>query len=302
MDVNKDNGEPNIKKDGIKVLAVIMLLTIINVLLPFLSILILFIWPLPVVYMCIKHGMKAAMIVIAVASIINGFLLSPLMGLITIAGFGLIGFVLGGSIIEDFTPVKTLLATIAAVLFSQGIIIVISYYNLGITYDSIIQDMMQFISQNPELASYQEMIKMQANLLTEIFPAITVISSIIMGIIHYYFTFWFFNKRGYQLKVYKGLKYWWFPKWFVSLGIVIFLIFNKYPVSNNLNIILLFLAFVQGFVVGLYFLDKKFDYAFVKGIYVVLIMFVPLLPVILILLGLVDMWFDLRKIREGNVG
>lgn len=44
------------------------------------------------------------------------------MGLMTIIGFGLVGFVIGNVIKEDFSPLKTLIITIITVIISQALI------------------------------------------------------------------------------------------------------------------------------------------------------------------------------------
>ena len=54
--------------DSIKSLFFIILFALINVFIPFLSIFVFFLWPLPVVYMYIKYGMKPTMRIIVIGA------------------------------------------------------------------------------------------------------------------------------------------------------------------------------------------------------------------------------------------
>ncbi len=287
-------------EDGLKALGAILLMTIVNVYVPFLSLLILVIWPVPVVYIAVKHEMREAAVVITIAAILNGLFFGPLMGLITIIGFGFVGFVIGGSLKEGFSPFKTLLLTVAGVLISQGLIIIISRYIVGFNVNNFINGLVDYVNQSQELSDFKDILEAQVQLVKMIYPAIIIVSSIVTGIFNYYISLWYLNNTGFDRPVYLPMRFWHFPRWIISLGIVISLLLKTNPVFVNLNIILFFLTFMQGFAVGLYYIDRTRNTVFLRWIYIFLIVFIPPVPILLTLTGLVDMWFDLRRLDNGN--
>lgn len=279
--------------DSVKVVAVVILLTLVNMLLPIFSMLVLFIWPIPIAYLAIKHGLRHTAITVAVLAVINGLLFSPIMGVITVIGFGLIGFVIGGCLNEDFSPLKTLIASILAVLVSHVLIVYVAHYIMGIDFNYLIQEVAGFISQNQEFSELKDILQNQLQLIRVVFPGLITISAIITGILNYYLSLWYLNRKKFNFDVFLDLKYWHFPRWVITLGIAISLIISQNPVVLNINVVLMFFAFLQGFAVGLYFISRR-DSSLLKVVYVVAIMFIPLVPILLFLLGLVDMWFNVR--------
>lgn len=283
--------------DIIKAVAAIILLTILNVYLPFFSLFVLIVWPIPIVITTVKHGVKPAGIVVTIAALISGFFFSPLMGLYAIIGFGFTGFVLGSSVNEDFSPFKILLFTIITVFISQTLILTISTQFLGYDIKQILDESMNLLLQTPQV---DEMILTQVKaLIKSIIPSIIFISATIVGIMNYYISMWYLNKWGIEKEVYRPVRFWRFPKWIISLGILFTLIYTQSQILLNINIILFFFAFLQGFGVGLYFVNKKAN-LFLTMVYVVLIFVIPVLPFALILVGLIDMWFDFRNIKREN--
>jgi len=280
--------------DIIKAVSAVVLLTILNIYIPFLSLFVLIVWPIPIVLTVIKHSSKEAAIVIAIAALINGIFFSPLMGLLAIVGFGFIGFVLGSSINEDLSPVKVLIFTVITVFISQSLILTISIQFLGFDINQIVNESMTAVMGTPQI---DELILTQIkSVIKSIIPAILFVSSVLVGVVNYYITMWYINRIGIEKKTFKDIKLWNFPKWIISLGILITLMFSQNIFLLNLNIIFSFFAFIQGFSVGLYYVNKKGN-MFLNILYVFVVFLIPLLPFALILIGLVDMWFDFRKIK-----
>lgn len=285
-------------KDSIKVLIYLLILTLINIYIPFLSILVLIIWPIPIAVIIMKYDLNTTAGVIAISALINGLLFSPLMGLLAVIGYGLVGFVIGTCLKENIKPLKTLIFTVLSVIFSYILLLSISKYLLGINLQSIINEINTILGQAGNMGNMEEMIKNQLQLLQRIFPALIVISAIITGSLNYYVTTWYINKAGFDKPTFKDIKYWALPRWFIAVGIVISLILKRYLFFVNLNMVLLFLTLIQGYAVIMYYIDKKTKNTIIKVIFTGLVLFIPLLPPAIIVLGLVDFWFDLRKLKN----
>lgn len=285
-------------KDSIKVLIYLLILTLINMYIPFLSILVLIIWPIPIVVITMKYNLNTTAGVIAVSALINGLLFSPMMGLLAVIGYGLVGFVIGSCLKEEIKPLNALIFTVLSVLFSHILLLFISRYLLGINFQSIINEINTIIGQTSNMGNMEEMLNTQLQLLQRIFPALIGISAIITGSLNYYVSTWYINKAGFDKSTYKEIKYWALPRWVIAIGIVISLILKRYLFFVNLNIILLFLTMIQGYAVSIYYIDKKTKNSIIKVIFTAVVIFIPLLPPALVLMGLVDFWFDLRKINS----
>ena len=286
----------NRTKDTLLAISAIILLTLLNLFVPLFSLFVLVVWPIPVVIIAVKHNINQAGLVIGAAALINGIFLSPLMGLMTVIGFGFIGFVLGGCINENLSPLKSLIFTILAVLLSQTLIFGVSTYIIGYNFNHIINNALDMLLQTPQID--QTLITQFKSIITMLFPAMVIISSTVMGILNYFVSIWFLNKQGYDIETFTPIHYWRFPKLLVTLGILLTLIFNYHKFLVNINVILFFVAFLQGFAVGFFYINKR-DSFFLNTLYIFLVLIIPFLSIGLIFIGLVDMWFDLRKLSKN---
>ncbi len=281
---------------GCKAVLAIIFMTFFNVFFPIFSIAVIAIWPIPVVVIAVKYGMKKAGMIIVIAAIINGFLFGPLMGLITVIGFGFIGFIIGGCLNEGLSPARTLIATIIAVIVSQVMVIVISHYIFDFNLLNVIEQIITQLTEGGELEKIKDIIQAQIEIIKSIFPALIVLASILTGIVNYYLSLWYLNNIGIKKEMFLSIKFWQFPRWYLSLGILISLLLKENIFFANLNIILLFLVFLQGFAVGLFYIDKAGRAIFLRWLYIFMVFFIPPVPVILAFIGLVDLWFNLRKL------
>ncbi len=279
-------------KDGVMVLIALFFLTILSSF-PILGFLIYFIWPIPLVYLIVKHDIQKAMLIIVISAVINGVLLGIGLGMYTIVGFGLIGFILGSAIKEGFSPLKTLLITIIAVIVSDFILIGVAPHVLNFSYNDLTQEMVQSFKSYPGLAEYSTVLEQQIRIIKNLYPSMVVITSILGGILIYYLTLWYLKKKGINRDTYKPIREWQLPKWPLSIALVICLLFKGNIIFANLLLILLFLIFLQGFAVGLYYLSKTGS----KILYVIYAIVSIIFSYIVILLGLIDMWFNIRKLK-----
>ena len=296
-----DQDLKEMRKQFLLSLIAIVILTFINVSFPFFNLAVILIWPIPIVNLAIHQGMQKATILIAIAALINGLLFNPLMGLLTVAGFGFVGFVMAGAILEKLSAFKVLLMTVLAAIASNFLIIAgISFaYDGGIlaTVQSAIADNLVPLLENGEMTAVLEA---QLELISLVIPGMLIVSGVLTGILNYYLVHWYFDIKRISIKTYNSISFWRFPTIILSLGLVISILFRGSPVGLNLLVIIIFLLFLQGFGVGLYYVRKKSKSFFLNWIYILLVIMIPVIPPFLFLLGLVDLWFDIRKLKYGK--
>ncbi len=296
-----DQDQKEMRKQFFLSLAAIIILTFINVSFPFFNLAVILIWPIPIVNLAIHQGMRKATTLVAVSALINGLLFNPLMGLLTVAGFGFVGFVMAGAILEKLSAFKVILMTVLTAITSNFIImagISLSYEGgiLG-TVQSAVADNLIPLLENGEMTAILEA---QLELISLVIPGMLIISGILTGILNYYLVHWYFDIKKISVKTYNSITYWRFPTIILSLGLVISILFRSTPVGINLLVIIIFLLFLQGFGVGLYYVRKKTESFFLNWIYILLVIMIPVIPPLLFLIGLVDLWFDIRKLEYIN--
>ncbi|MGP3778278.1 DUF2232 domain-containing protein [Halanaerobium saccharolyticum] len=282
-------------KDSIRTLAYIILLTAVNYFIPFLSMAVMILWPVPIVYLVQKKESNAVIMVIVIAALINGFLFGTVMGLMTVIGFGLVGFVIGNVIKEGLSPLKTLITAVITVIISQALIFYVSSGMLNLNYQTLLQQAVESLSSEFDQQSVEQLVTAQMSLIRMIFPALLAVSATVTGILNYYVSAWYLRRRGLNIELYKAVSSWYFPRWIVSILIVISLLLTSNPIFLNINIFMFFLAFLQGFSVLMYYLSTKGNSFLLKSFLIFLIFIFPPVPIILILLGMLDMWFNFRK-------
>lgn len=287
-------------KDSIKAVLYLLILTLVNIYIPFLSIFVLIVWPIPVAVITLKHDLNTTAGVVAISAIISGLIFGPLMGLLAVIGYGLVGFVIGNCLKEGIKPFRTLIFTVLSVLLSHILLIYIARYMMGINFQTIINQVSTLIGQTGGMGNMEDMISSQLQLIQRIFPALIVISAIITGSLNYYVTTWYIRRAGYKKPTYKKIKYWFLPRWIISLGIVISLLLQQNIFFVNLNMILLFLALIQGYAVSMYFIDERTNNSLIKVVFTAVVLFVPIFPPAIVLVGLIDFWFDFRKIKNNK--
>jgi len=287
----------NIKnyRDSLRTLVYILILTTVNYLFPFLSMVVMFLWPVPIVYLVQKEESSRVIGVVAAAALINGFFFGPIMGLITVIGFGLVGFIIGNTIKEGFPPLKTLIAAVLAVIISQALVVYVSGVIMDLNYQSLIEEVLRNLGGELDQQTVEQLIMPQLQLIRLMFPSLLAISATITGIFNYYISAWYLRRRGLNIELYKAISRWYLPRWTISVLLVISLLLRTNIVFLNFTVYLFFLGFMQGFAVLMYFLSARNSSFLLKSFMVFLIFIFPPVPIILILLGLVDMWFNFRN-------
>jgi len=153
-------------KDSIRTLAYIVLLTAINYFIPFLSMAVMILWPVPIVYLVQKKESNGVIGVVIIAALINAFLFGTVMGLMTIIGFGFVGFIIGNVIKEGLSPFKTLIVAVIAVTISQLLIFYVASGMLNLNYQTLLQQAVQNLSGDQQ--SLEQIITTQMNLIKKI--------------------------------------------------------------------------------------------------------------------------------------
>ncbi|MFW6238474.1 MAG: DUF2232 domain-containing protein [Halanaerobiales bacterium] len=296
MDVKKDT-----IKDIFKTVAAVLFLSILLTILPVLTLVIAFVLPVPVALLTYRQGPRPALTAVVLSALLNGVLLEPRLGLLTVVLFGFSGFIIGGCLREEVSPFKTLLAAIGAVTISYLIIVLAAHFVLGYNVNDIVsvienrEAIEEFMGMFPELMSEQEeILTTYREILRTVIPSLLLASAAFTGIINYFVSTWYIKQREEDIETYKPMRFWTFPRLLIIMGILLSFLFRGNVFFDNVNVIMSFFLFLQGICTGLFYLKHR-DSLLLRWLLIVLVIFFPYL---LILLGLGDLIFDLRKLRQ----
>jgi len=192
---------------------------------------------------------------------------------------------------------KIIAVTLAviAVIISQALVVYISANMVALNYQNLIQEAVNTIGAELEDQNLEQLIRAQMTYIRIVFPSLLAIAATVTGIFNYYLSAWYLRRRGLNIDLYKTVSSWYLPRWPISILIVISLLLRTEPVFLNLHVYLFFLAFLQGFGVLMYFLSYRNSSLVLKTFIIFLIFVFPPIFMVLILLGLIDLWFNLRN-------
>ncbi len=272
-------------------------LSFLNMVLPVFTLAVVVIWPLPVVYLALRQGMRRAGFMIVIAALINGLVFNPLLSLVTVAGFGFIGFVMASALLEKFQARRILLMTVAAAVISNLVLASVLILGTPQSLEASLTDLIREAAEPLIGEELSPMLEMQMRMIVQLLPSILMISGIVTGILNYYFVHWFLKIKDINVPTYKSVARWHFPAGIVSLVVVLGLLFRGNTIMFNLAALGLFSVFLQGFAAGLYFVRKKTGSRMYGWLYIMAVVLIPVFPLLLIVAGLLDIWLDFRKIK-----
>ena len=285
---------------------------------------IMFFYPTPAIILAKRKGLKYAALSLIASDILISMLLGIQNGLIFLLLYTPLAVALAYGVCRDEDANKTILYGSAAYMVSFVVFILLMNAVMGINfvqqmtemYDESINIMKEFVSGSPagmNSANVEEMLKTFDDMgttmnyiITNVFPAIMVVSSVITSYINYLVASTFARRFSINIKQHEGLSYFSFPRSFMisMAGLLIFsyvlnlLNINVTAIQVNLFMIIFAAMFFQGFAVLKFYLMKSHMSRTLRTIILVVVLFMSAgLAQMLAVFGLVDLAIDLRKIK-----
>ncbi len=286
--------------------ALVLVLSFFSLYVPFSALIITFIWPVPIIVLGVRHGMKLAIMSTVVVAILSGILFHPFLLLMTLLGFGFVGVIIGGSLEEGFAPVKTLSLGAGASFFSQLLLLWLGVRVMGFhPLEEMERAFEQVLTLYANLGVSTDMIQQldtmlaeQMNLILFLFPAFFLISALVTTTGTYYVSCQVLKKLGHQVSFLKPFHQWRFPRQLGLFFVLTFVLslFYEHPVLNNMLVVLLFLFFIQGLSVSYALIKNYIGGKWPLLLLLVLFLFLSFIVLqLLIIIGLADMGLNLRE-------
>lgn len=301
------------------------ILVIIAYLSSFISIL-MFFYPTPAIILAKRKGIKYAMLSLLASDVIIGMLLGIQSGMTFLIMYTPLAIALAYGIYKDKDANKAIILGAAAYMVSFVAMIFLMDAFLGINFVQQLKDVYtesfsmtkDMLLKMPNNANANEIIKnldelgpMMISTISNIFPGILVVSSVVTSYINYLVAFKFAKRFSISIRQHEGVAYFSFPKTFmvaIAAMMILSYLFGTFNINVsiiqvNLFMILFAAMLLQGFGVAKFFILRSQMSTGLKKITLLFIIMMSLflysgLAQVIAIVGLADLALDLRKIKK----
>ena len=290
--------------EGAFLAALTVILYLSTVYIPLFGFFLSFFCPLPVLFLVIRWDLRTGFLAAGVATLIVAF--TGLIPALICVSYTLVGVFLGYAIKKKYSFFEVIGFGSVVSLLSKLTLIGLALFLTGknpITENlQIMEEAFQKTSQifgNMGGENFKQIL----NLLNLALPAILVVASIFDTSLNFFLGRWVGKRIGIGFPDYPAFRNWRFPVsvfWMFILSWV-FVLFGGNTVYGkiglNLQIVTQSLFIVQGMAIAYFFLSRYIASRAMKIFILVFIVFQPVLSTILSWLGVIDTWFDFRKLN-----
>jgi len=280
-----------------------------------------FLYPLPALLLAKRHDYKAAIMALVSAGLIILMLLGIQMGMYYVVLYSPMAAVMGYFISKNKKPILAIAAGSGVYLLSFLCLLWIMQAFLSINLVDYLRETFveslkiqeslfsNFEGMQEQLQTSKEAYQNMLEMIILLLPAVIIFASVSMALINYFVA----QKMGKRLKIsieqMEDFSHFRLPA-NISLGILIFLVgtylismtgfVNSEALSSNIIFIFQILFFIQGLAVVKFMMVKYKIAKLLRAMILILILMNGYLNLIITMVGLTDIIFDLRKIRNKN--
>lgn len=286
--------------------------------------LVMFFYPTPAIILAKRKGLKYAALSLMASDILVSMLLGIQTGMIFLILYTPLAIALAYGVCKDEDANKTILYGSAAYMVSFVALILLMNAVMGINfvqqmtemYDESINIMKEMVSNMPAgtstagteqmIKTFDDMGKTMNFIITNVFPAILVVASVMTSYINYLVASKFAKRFSISIRQHEGLSYFSFPRTFMAAMaalLILSFVLNLFNINVSLIQVNLFMIvfaamFFQGFAVLKFFLIRSSINKTLRTIILAMVLlmsggFAQMLAIV----GLVDLAIDLRKIK-----
>lgn len=318
--------------EGAIMAALTAVLALINIYIPVLSILVALIWTLPVVSVCVRHGMRAGSLTMVAATLIILMAGSPIAGLTMVIPCAAPALLLGNAFRKKWTTAPTLLVTTTATLISMIASLMLSFLLTGISpmqqwvslRDSLMQSVELIIPMYESSGALERMgitaaeftaqWKTALDLLQLLLPSMLIVSSAFAALINYLMANKILSKLRVELPAMVPFRLWrlpWWNIWGFILGFAMAFLGGRFlpqvPLISNagFNILMFYMPIfvISGLTIASYYMYKApkerrimYKLILVAGFFFMMNGFVLVMGAV----GLFDTLFDYRRLGTSH--
>ncbi|MEW6523532.1 MAG: YybS family protein [Bacillota bacterium] len=301
--------------------AITVLLALINMYIPFMGLLVVFVLPVPVVLMQLRYGMRYAFLAAVVSGALLLALAGPVEALLLFSFFGIIGLTFGYAFRRGFSPTWAVLTGTVAVSASWAISMGMTFLVLGLSPLDMLNQVYEAMTQAFDL--YERWNLVSAEVRTQmlaawdlirdnvyhIMPATFAMSATVSSYVTYQVIRPVLARLGHRLEPFPAFAEWRVPSYFVFGLLAELTLAMTYPwhgsetlvaVGSNAGMFARMAFVVMGISLATYLLRKYGVPKLVSAMAIWMMVFTPLLLQVAMLAGMFDALFDYRRSRLGD--
>ncbi len=302
--------------EGALLAGIAVVLALAATYLPVAGMLLFFLLPVPIALMELRHGTRPALLSVFVTGAVLSAFIGPLQAVSLTATLGLVGVAFGFGIRNRFSPTKTLLLGTVALLVTTVLSVSLSFLFLGVSPFQIQEEMLEAVRAVSEMyerwgvdeeivRQTRETLEASFSAFRLVFPAAFVAGALLNSLLNFSVLRMVLNRLGHNVNPLPAFAEWTLPKALLGLyaaGIIGLMLQEQHGIAwvNTIFVNVYLLGTlgltVQGVATGYHFMTRyKWPKAAKVGVSVY-VLFVPLLQTAAVILGMLDLLFDYRKL------
>ncbi len=284
------------------------------------------VWPVPVIIVGYRNGLKASILSAMSAGLIVSLLTHPLVGLGLLVGFGLPGILMGYmigrkvnplvivflcGIVLSFTMIGELLLSLRAAGIDAAKFMTDIFVTFDQSMDKVLAMYRQFGVAEIELQKMKDLLEQNLQIMKTVFPTALVISGVMSSFIDYKLTGIILKRIGHVIPDIDEFSRWRLkePYSYIMLGAMILTVAASYlqlpgftAIAVNISTIIMLVFSVIGASVFVYYAKIYADKSGIpKGLRniitaVIILVFMQLMTYV----GIADLVLNLRKLESDN--
>ncbi|KPU26560.1 hypothetical protein TR13x_09445 [Caloranaerobacter sp. TR13] len=308
--------------DKTKAIAEAGMITALTIILALIGInifsIVILLYPVPFIILGFRRNLRYSILSIIVSSFVLGILIDLLTGIFMLLLFGPLSIAFVYLLNKKEKSYKVLIVTTLVFFGSILTVILLSGYIFGISFVEHMElslnrafevqlEMIKNMSlTNYEMSKIKSMMDMIIDYMIAILPASLIIFSGFIAYLNYLISGAVLRKIGNRDIHVPRFKYFKMPSNAILGILVIFIstwlikyfkMFYYQTIFLNVMIIVLFILFIQGLAVLVFYLDKRKTNKFIKAIILVLsVMYIPMW-LLISFIGFVDSLINFRKVK-----
>ncbi len=321
--------ETKVITEGAIMASITAVLALAGVFIPLINPVVMLVWTLPVVVICVRHGMRAGIATITVAGVLILIIATPVNAfnmLLCSVGPALL---IGQGFYRKWTTEKTIFYTVVTAILGLTADVLISSKVMGISVTQmftiepdVVDEMVAMISSNGLLSSMYanqaemaESINSMVDNMIMVLPAALVMYGLFTAITNYAVAYFSLRRLKEQVPPFTKLSTFRLPTPFLIgfvAGFALLMISSTYPdyqsslsaIGQNVLSVFLVLYAFQGFGLALFYIGKlapqrQGTFKFLLVFFIILSGFSLLM--IISYVGVFDAFLDFRGIDIGSV-
>ncbi|MCR4398926.1 MAG: YybS family protein [Firmicutes bacterium] len=316
--------------EGALLAAVAVVLALIGFYVPLVGVVVVFLWPVPVALVHLRHGLRVSVLTVVVAGLVLTTFVGPLEAVGMVVTFGFAGLALGVCFDRKVSPSFTVLVGAVAALASSAVGMLISFIFLKVSPVQMMTEMVEAFQQANNAVGNSSFMQWMQGLglvrgeqleetrkiwdttmqaMRMLFPAVFGCSALLISVLNFETARAVLTRLGYRVEPLPPFETWRLPT-SAALGIIVGILSNAfqsdprwhwvYIAGMNVQTVTSMLFLVHGAALAYWFMANRWRFSKPMRICVlVLAFFQPFLGQVLVLFGILDSVFDWRGLGFG---